>query len=731
MDNNYYQIYLDSVTQLASSLVIKSAETADAINIGLRITYGDSVVDQNDPTSWKYYKNLVGQYHSTDAVMTVVSVDTLQTIDFTRENLQFHRGTAKAYSYGTTQYKELVNRYPEQEQLILGVLYPASDIQSCIDAENGTILSYPPELIEEWEYSLIPNLQKWIYSYLDRWFNVQYTISDNMYTMTVLGIMYMNLIPAIMLARLSKVKTNEAHTYHVRQYLASNGQLDAFLPYLTRKQALWLYRNIAYIYRNSGQRQIFEWLIANIMTDRGLPIARFEMRHDLSEQPTNLKPTLSFEKIPINTESNYDQVNEYNLTAIFDKEAPLARDNEKYRDEEQARAQLIMQYSKSNRLSTKLLESTIIDYSGSEKYNLADTLFNHWIWLSHTGDYRAFVQVTSPVTNETLSLTAKEAFEFYVYAFCAVQGFVLEKLPIVGTKRVIRTPRPSLADIESATDVSMIGTDFPAQMLALLPVPQVMISVDSFYQYCVSLQRAAMQQYYITVQETNKRAYGLKWGAVNRCWADVRLQTGDHPNQFYADWFAQRNILIGDYNQSHLETIANSLISAATGVNSAAAITLKDIQSAMIRLMTQLSSYSVQYISHINDGPVRDADSGSIRYEDFAVTVKPEITLPINMRHAKLIPVPQGEINYDLSPDQAWTNETKTEMTGKLEEGVDFKFAPNSWHQNFTMRAACAYSYSLGPLPPEASRLTPVIGLDGFMTLPPETRAELLTLPPV
>mgnify|MGYP000216892681 CR=1 FL=1 len=726
MENNYYQIYVDSVTQLASSMVIKSTDTANLINAGIRIVYGDAAVDLNDPTTWKYYLNMVGEYHPTDTPMQVVSVDTLQTIDFTRENLQFHRGTAKAYAYGSTYYKELVNKYPNQEQLILGILYPAVDLDTCINATEGTILSYPPQLVEEWEYSLIPNVQKWIYAYLMRWYNQQYTITDELYTMTVLAIMYMNLIPAIITARMEMTKTNEAHSYHVRQYLASNGMLDNYITYLTRKQALFLYRNIAYIYRNSGKTATFNWLMEHIMTERGLPLARFEMRHDLTNQPANLKPELSFEKIPLNTQYNYDQINQYTLTQVFDKEDPLARDNVKYRDDEQAQAQQEMQYSKSNRLNTKLLESTIIDYSGSEHYTLADTLLYHWIWLSSNNKYRAYVQVTSPATNETLSLTAQEAFTFYAYASCAIIGNTLETVPAVIAKRVIRTPRPTVDDLMTAADVRVVPRSFAEQMLAMLPVPQTMISVESFYQYCTTLWRASLDQYYIVCQETAMDAYGQKYGVINRCWADVGVQTGDHAGQFYADWFTQRNIAIADYTKADLATIANDLLASATGVDSAAAITLKDIQAAMVRLMGELSSYSVQYVAHINDGPVVDANTGTIRYDDWKAAVHGRINYPMPVRVQKVKPKLKDTINLDVLDSDDWTCSTTTEITGEIEVGPDFEFAPNAYRYAIAMVAVTGYKYEWPEdLPPNPRNLTPVLGLDKFLLLPLEDQLKI------
>jgi hypothetical protein len=113
--------------------------------------------------------------------MTVPSLDIAQRIVFNKVNLQTHLATKQAYSYGTRYYQELVLQYPEQEMLILGILYPA-DITKAVNAKDGTILAYPPELVELYEVSLIPKLQTWLDNYLFRWFNKQFILTDDLYS---------------------------------------------------------------------------------------------------------------------------------------------------------------------------------------------------------------------------------------------------------------------------------------------------------------------------------------------------------------------------------------------------------------------------------------------------------------------------------------------------------------------------------------------------------------------
>lgn len=725
MEDNYYSIYAESVFQLAESIVVKSGDTAEAINTELLIRLGPNSVDKFDPTTWKYYRHVAGEYHFDDAVMTVISMDTLEVINFTKENLQFHRTTAKTYGYGGRYYKELVNRYPNQERLILGILYPC-DINVAAQATDGTILSFPPQLVEDHEYTFIANLQQWIYSYLSRWDNIQYKLSDNMYSATMLGTMYLNMVPAIINLRLKACKTNEVHSYHLRQYLASHGLLDSFMEYLTRSQALWLYRNIAYIERNSGKQDVFEWLTEHIMTRRGLPLAAYEMRHNLEEMPGSLKPLVSFEKLPLNTDYNYDLKDTFTLSQVFDKEDPLARDNIKYRDQEQRQSARIMEYSKSNKLQTKLLESSIIDFTGSERYTLADILLNHWLWLSSRDLYRTFVSVTSPLTGETLVMSVYDAFIFYVYASCANMHITLEKLPWVIAERVIRNPKPSLQDVMSVVNPNVVSPQFGQDMLNLIPTTQTMISVDSFYEHCVELQRCALLQYGYASAEQLSNARGQKMGLITRCWADVGIQLGEE-DQYFADWFSARNITISDYTLPHLAQLATDLLEAATGVGTSKAITMGDIQRAMIRLMTQLSSYSVQYNSTINSGPVLDAGDSGTRPDD--ITGRNKYHQNILMAVRVLMAKYKQKSRYVFDIGSATFDQKIL-----VKQGFDFEFeikvkpemaGPALVFYNRSPMSV-GVSYNLPPLTNNPRGVTNVIGIARYLELDEE---DQMTVP--
>ena len=88
--NNKVELYIKDNIKLVNTIAVKSSITASLMNTYITYKYGTSYVNDNDATTWRYYLNISGQYHFDDEKMYVVSLDTLETILFSKENLELH-----------------------------------------------------------------------------------------------------------------------------------------------------------------------------------------------------------------------------------------------------------------------------------------------------------------------------------------------------------------------------------------------------------------------------------------------------------------------------------------------------------------------------------------------------------------------------------------------------------------------------------------------------------------
>ncbi len=743
--NNSYQIYVDSVLQFAETVVIKSDAAAEALNKYLVETYGSTAVNALYPSTWKYYLNIAGEYHSTDTVMEVVSMDTLEKITFSKNNLKTHRATARGYAYGTRAYTELLSQYPEQGYLIRGILNPV-DIDVAIAADDGKILGYPPGYVEENEYSLIAKLQGWVDAFMSRHVNNQFTVSDGLYTASWMGVMGMNLSLAILGFRMEACHTNEAHSYHVKSYLASHGYLDKYYDQLTTTQALWLYRNIKYLRNNTGKQENFDWLIEHIMTERLLPLAEFTMRHDVSKLQAQaaaaatpammslmsvmsaealapaapvLYPDVVFRKTPLNLGYNLTDNDPISLPRILAKEDSFARANPRFREILQPVIQENMENSLSNVVATKFLESSMVDRSNNTPYTMSDILLNNWLSMSVRGNYRAYIGVTSPKTGARIPLQVKDAFIFYWYAYCRSFDIEIDTIPSVVAMRVPRAVLPTVDELMSVVSSEYITRDMTNDVLQVMPVIRDVISTEAFYNATLELFDAAQyQRRYIALQEHMKRR-GMMLNLVSRIYTDDLCELVDPSANGYREWFAERNIEIDTWTQAELGLVWVEILKEATGINLITTKSLKDLQKSMVGLLSQLSSYSIQINTDINSTNVRMSDWGMIRLGDIKSKMKDEAFLESGV-YVENIQSRLKDHKFFDTTRATLRGEPSIRLKDRTRYDINVKVRLHSYgqSQHFKLNAAPVRIRAIPKPVPNDLDITPVLGTDLYIQLP-------------
>ena len=627
MSKAQYDIYVGKVLDLAKTLVVKSKATAEAINSGL-IALGIPVLE-SDPSTWKYYLNLSGQYHSTDVLMTVTSLDTLQTIVFTREVLLNHQTTAREYVYGSRYYNELLERYPDQEIIIRGVLHPV-DINVAIAADDGEVLYYDQSLVEENETNLIPGLSQWSRSFMVRWHNAAYTITDDLYAAAQLAVLYMNIPLVILNIRLGNCHTPYAHSFHIREYLASNGRLDQYADSLNKKQLLWLYRNIRYLQRNAGKQETFALLMQNLLTDRGLPLAEWTMRHNLADQLDEIYPDIEFFRTPLNFGYNVGGEDTRTIAEMLVAERPAAKSNIRVEPEAEPAITVQMENSLNDRLSTKVLESSVLDLTDASPFPLSDCLLSHWLYFAVTDRYNAVILVDNPQTGDALTLSMRDAFIIFLYCFNVAYGFRPGVVPTIQAHNVRRDPMPTKAELRGIVSPALVSEELiDAAYIGLEPVEEH-ISIGSFYAAASKIHKGQLYHRSLYTRQEHYVARGQVQQMTGRFYQTYTCNLADE--QTYAEWFSDRSLSIPTLSNLEAGQLADAILVTATGANLKAAESLREIQASMLRLMTQLSSYSVQYLQSINTQPIKVVEWPAIRVGDIdmkggerAVTEMPSI----------------------------------------------------------------------------------------------------------
>ena len=586
-------------------MVIKLDFIASAMNRKLT-DYGFEIPDER--SEWRYYMHLAGQYHHLDEPMLITSIDDSSTIELNIENLKLHKKTRSVYLYDRQYGDKLKVLYPEQTILINGILRPTA-LSVSTSATDGAILQYDTDLVEKQEYRLISELEYFIRGFLHRYEMRSLLDLDDLYAADCAGKLFAFLTPRILDIRNKYIRTSQTHTFHIMAFLASNQGLDEFEPYLTYSQMLFLYRNILYIEQHTGMSHTFDILVDNLLTVRNLPIYDYTLRQrDMDIDAGELQPYPVFVKNQLNLSNGLDSrdLEEYDIADVLIKEVPLARDNDGVYESTLAETELITGRSSISNIPTKILEVSAVDPENVDPIKIIDVLINEWMDQSCTGMYTGILEILNPLNGDTIKLDPGGMFLLYFYAHSAgFHGSKLTEIPKFIAKNVLRKrwimPSEYLSIVEYDMfdgwdgEIDFFTDTHPINYVEPLTAEEFQIQALEF----VSLQRVRHQYIFQAPRATDRTGRRVMY------------------NYNYIDTLCDfRNDLIGDYkdlftyialdnenmSDEAWQDLAMEALNAATNYASMNRISLKEIQSAMVRLFKRLSSYTVQFIEEILGG---------------------------------------------------------------------------------------------------------------------------------
>lgn len=654
---NYYEVNL----ALARTVVFKMTVAAETLNQSQIEYYADgnplvinldgTAWDETDPVTWKYYVNLAGNYHMTDQSMYVVSLDTQQEILFSKENLALHPKTKEAYRLGAKYQRLLVNKYPDQEDVIMGMLFPIPSIQDAIDAEDGTILRWDASLVEPQEYSLIKDLESWIKNQISRWYVDAYKQSDSYWLTFFHHLVYTGLLPKLLNLRDSRRQTYEVHSFHIKSFLAGYMGLDQYYKHMTLKQALYLYRNLPRLAYYVGHTNQFVELIENILTDRSIPVSAYNVRHyDRLANPKtyfgNYKkdfspvPTIQTEKL--NSFVNYGETSLVTLEDAFTREMGVLYGTPDYYAAEEQEVVFAIRNNDGEKALTKDLVSQTIDYEGTLESEIRNITLSHWGYLSGNDLYNVPVTFKVPETGITYTMTTDVIFTYLYYLTLSYMGFskteIAGWLPYWRCEKMSRkiddmvafkvelynllplSYRPPGVD-ELQSDKNKLFETIITDLIARYVVTQdnILQSTEDFYNICnfVNEFQIYQRQLASTFQFHPDRGYIRL--ISSRFYLDQIVELITTPSGYVADAGFTNAWLYEQALPSYEEILATQVQASSTqspeeasqlylasfvsilyreGTNSIGLVEPvdPDVHRAMINIMRALTSYNIQWI---------------------------------------------------------------------------------------------------------------------------------------
>jgi hypothetical protein len=409
------------------TVTIKYTPIAEYINSNL-LERGLYVNDQ-DPTSWKYYKNMMGEYHSSDTLMYVNSVDTQVQILFSKENLNLHPRTRSLYVPGGQYHDRLCDLYPNQVDLIKSILFPVDDLTKAITSEDLTILSYGSGYLESYEENpLIEGLRAFLEIIKERWY-FEFLDDEPYFHITFFGGLWTKMAGFLLTEREYFIHTPYVHSWHIWNHLRDAG-LDDYSDILNREKSIMLYQNIGYFKANAGKMSNLIILVNRLLDDFGVSIyaRRVVQESETGAEDYQLTPQLQAIRIPTNNQSSVTEIGDETVETIqnraFAKGFVVDNSSEAAVAKERRLSDTTI-----NNFMTKFLEIRPIArnkiYSDIINVFLLETLSTT---ILHDY-YKDPVVVNDPATNSILYLYPRELLALYHYASIKSLGRTPEMIP--------------------------------------------------------------------------------------------------------------------------------------------------------------------------------------------------------------------------------------------------------------------------------------------------------------
>ena len=597
MKNIDFDVYLTNTLRLAGSLVIKMEELAKRDNYLLESSgYPVSA----DKRQWRYYMNLNGDYHPTDDVMYVNSSDTEERIVFSKENLALHKATLREYKSQGYWYQRLITEYPHQTALIRGILSPIP-YDETISADNYKILRYDESLVQWNEDQLIPGLQKQIKAIVQQTFGNEYMNTEDL----MLPVMIMNLIAscdkAIHLLRLNAIGRRYAHEFYVWSHINSFGDYRKYKDVLDRYQTMWLYRNIAWITNNPGQQFTFNLLMENLLSHAQIPLAKYDLVESTENQLKDYTPTPNYRRMSLNLFKEYGTEPTYIDTAeLIDKQVPMARDNLGEKDYYELDALSKGKYSLHSEIPTKVLESSMKDYTNRHLDSLMSITRNEWIYLTFKKQYVATVLLTDPRTGRQFRINSTDAYHMWNWLCKKGQGIELEYVCPVNYYRVMVLKEPTVDYLVKHGGIEFIHPKIAENVInEFVPVKR-MISPEALIEYSYDVYQAMWnhKKIYAQFYDINMRARTKL--ICSDMYVSGVCELGKY--ELYDEIFDKYEIVKSDFSEGEAALFAWDIFKAMTGWDFYKHLSLRVKQSDLIELMLKMSSYTIHTVVNMDDG---------------------------------------------------------------------------------------------------------------------------------
>lgn len=617
--------YLKDTLLLANSLVIKILDTAIAINNGLISKYDINI--PNDLHEWKYFLNISGQKHFTNSDIIIYVQEYDDTRELTLDLLAVNHNLKDRLLKQDRFYTELLLRYPDDVMYINGIIFPV-DIDTAINAKDGTVLNYNKTLVYDNELSIIRELIKHLDGFLARWHNCDYIITDELYLTSMLGVMYSTLPNKIMNIRLSKILTSEVHPFHMENFFRSHLDIWDDVQVLTPESRIWLYNNIKYLTHNTGKEEVLKTIISKILTPNKIGIGEYILNkedpvlvddYDLNNTNTSIvkKPSSKFVTKKLNNMYMNDINGVFEIEDVVKIEMVNDTTTETDILDNTTKFYTTLIKEKINKENKYLERTKILDIDSVNLFKIygvdfVEVLIDHWIYNAFSGKYKTKLEFKDENSNMIYSWTPKEAFLVFIKVLTELTGM---KNIVISNYNYFSILNTEITKEELRVNLfSDIDNDYLIDTLhSYVPKAEYLNSLLMFKDYMEDTNKFFIMNNLLSSNINNAFLIGTIETVNDRLLMRGTIDIAEGVSDITIDELLyNNNITFNTYLGYDYKSTVYAMLMAFTGMNADLQGSMDKYIGSFINILNKLSSYTTQVIKNIEDSSSMTSKYNSI-----------------------------------------------------------------------------------------------------------------------
>ena len=399
------EIYRKEVFDFLRTVTIKFEPFAKMLGQDYMLEHGET-----DPNGeWNpYYIHMIGEYVEGETPMEVYSVEEEAMVPFNKELFTKYPKTGALFKIPRNEYNSLVDRYPDNVDLIKSIVYPVADIKTAIEAENLTLLAYDSSLLDTNEKEdLVFRLKQFLNMVRTRWWVPEYQYED-LYARTFWWNLWQHLPLVLLTRRFENIRTPYAHNFHVWEYLKGKGMSD-YRDVLTNNQSNWLYRNMEWVEGNVGKNEALTELADNLLEEISVSLNYKDMWQTVNDDLETI-PVFKTVGLINGEETDVESVGSFNDRLV---ESGLeSRADAEYVDELEHK----LASQPHNHLPTKFLEFKKDPINTANEQLMCNFFINSLAYRLSCGHLGYNVKLVDPYTHATVETFIGDVVLLWSYA---------------------------------------------------------------------------------------------------------------------------------------------------------------------------------------------------------------------------------------------------------------------------------------------------------------------------